>query len=100
MKWLSLEASGLVAGAVIGVIVYYAQRWTISLFTAFIGARIISGVLAPILWSGIFSGEYAGIIEKKILGPDVGINYSLIRVVILVAFSVAGLMIQLRSSKK
>ena len=92
--------SGLVAGAVIGVIVYYAQRWTISLFTAFIGARIISGVLAPILWSGIFSGEYAGIIEKKILGPDVGINYSLIRVVILVAFSVAGLMIQLRSSKK
>lgn len=92
--------SGIVAGVLIGIIVYYAQKWTISLFTAFVGARIIAEVLAPILWSGIFSGEYAGIIEKRVLGPDLGLTYSLVRLLVLVAFCAAGFVIQLKTSKK
>lgn len=92
--------SGLVVGAVIGVVVYYAQKWTISLLTAFIGARVISGVLAPVLWSGILSGDYAGIIEHQILGGDVEINYTLIRVLVLAIFCTAGFLIQLKTSKK
>ena len=92
--------SGIVAGMLIGLIVYYAQKWTISLFTAFVGARIISGVLTPILWSGIMQGEYAGFIEQKVLGPDVPLNYSLVRILILVAFCAAGFVIQLKTSKK
>ena len=87
-------------GAVIGVVVYYAQKWTISLLTAFIGARVISGVLAPVLWSGILSGDYAGIIEHQILGGDVEINYTLIRVLVLAIFCTAGFLIQLKTSKK
>ena len=92
--------AGLFAGVLIGIIVYYAQKWTISLFTAFAGARIISGVLSPILWSGILSGEYAGIIEQRVLGPDIGISYPLVRVLVLTAFCVAGFVIQLKTSKK
>ena len=92
-------ASGIIAGVLIGIIVYYAQKWTISLFTAFVGARVISGVLTPILWSGILQGEYAGIIEQKVLGPDVELNYSLVRILILVAFCAAGFVIQLKTSK-
>lgn len=92
--------SGLAVGAIIGVVVYYAQKWTISLLTAFIGARVISGVLAPVLWSGILSGDYAGIIEHQILGGEVEINYTLIRVLVLAVFCTAGFLIQLRTSKK
>ena len=92
--------AGLIAGVLIGIIVYYAQKWTISLFTAFVGARMISGVLAPILWSGISSGEYVGIIEQRVLGSDIGVSFSLVRVMLLVAFCTAGFVIQLKSSKK
>ena len=92
--------AGLIAGVLIGVIVYYAQKWTISLFTAFVGARMIAGVLSPILWSAISSGEYVGIIEQRILGSDIGVNYSLVRVLLLVAFCTAGFVIQLKTSKK
>lgn len=92
--------SGIVAGILIGIIVYYAQKWTISLFTAFIGARVISEVLTPILWSGILSGEYVGIIEQRVLGPDVALSYSLVRILILVAFCAAGFVIQLKTIKK
>ncbi len=92
--------SGIVAGILIGIIVYYAQKWTISLFTAFIGARVISEVLTPILWSGILSGEYVGIIEQRVLGPDVALSYSLVRILVLVAFCAAGFVIQLKTIKK
>ncbi len=93
-------AAGLIVGALIGIIVYYAQKWTISLFTSFVGARVISSVLAPLLWSSIASVEYAGIIEQRFLGPDLGLSYSLVRVLILVAFCAAGFVIQLKTSKK
>lgn len=93
-------AAGLIVGALIGIIVYYAQKWTISLFTSFVGARVISSVLAPLLWSSIASVEYAGIIEQRFLGTDLGLSYSLVRVLILVAFCAAGFVIQLKTSKK
>lgn len=92
--------AGLAAGALIGIIVYYAQKWTISLFTAFVGARIIAGVLTPILWTGFMSGEYAEMFSHQVFGNDVDINFSLVRIVVLVAFSAAGFAIQLKSAKK
>lgn len=92
--------AGIFAGFLIGVIVYYAQKWTISLFTAFVGARVISGVLTPILWSSILKGEYVGIIERIVLDSEVALNYSLVRILILVAFCAAGFVIQLKTSKK
>ena len=91
---------GFFAGMLLGVIVYYAQKWTISLLTSFVGARLISGVLAPVIWSGVFSGQYAGIIERQVIGSGVEINFSLIRLLLVVAFCVAGFIIQLKTSKK
>jgi hypothetical protein len=46
------------------------------------------------------SGDYAGIIEHQILGGDVEINYTLIRVLVLAVFCTAGFLIQLKTSKK
>ena len=92
--------AGLAAGALIGVIVYYAQKWTISLFTAFIGARIISGVLSPILWAGVLSGEYAETVSQQVLGSEIGLSYPLVRIVGLVAFCAAGFVLQIKTSKK
>ena len=91
---------GFFAGMLLGVIVYYAQKWTISLLTSFVGARLISGVLAPVIWSGVFSGSYAGIIGRQVIGSGVEINFSLIRLLLVVAFCVAGFIIQLKTSKK
>ena len=92
--------AGLLVGVLIGVIVYFAQKWTISLLTSFIGARVISSALTPILWSGIFSQETKSIIEHQLLGSDVEFNYTLIRIIILVAFCAAGFVIQIKSRKK
>ncbi|MCQ2502251.1 MAG: hypothetical protein MJ084_00645 [Saccharofermentans sp.] len=92
--------SGIIAGFLIGVIVYYAQRWTISLFTAFIGARMISGVLSPVLWSCASSNEYVGILGQKALGDSVGFNYPSVQLLVVVAFCVAGYVIQLKTKRK
>ena len=92
--------AGILAGLLIGVIVYYAQKWTICLFTSFVGARIISSAVTPLLWSGIFSKESSGIIEHQLLGSDTEFNYTLIRIIVLVAFCSAGLAIQLKRRKK
>ena len=92
--------AGILAGLLIGVIVYFAQKWTIAFFTSFMGARIISDAVTPILWSGIFSKESTGIIEHQLLGADIEFNYTLIRIIILVAFCSAGLVIQLKRQKK
>ena len=69
-------------------------------FTAYVGAKIISGVLAPLIWAGVSSGEYAGIIEQRVIGGDISMSYALIRVVVLVAFCAAGFAIQLKTSRK
>ena len=93
-------AAGLIAGLLLGVIVYYSQKWTICLFTAYAGAKIISGVMLPLIWSAVSSGEYVGLFEQKVIGADIGINYTLVRTLLLVAFCAAGFVIQLKTSKK
>lgn len=100
LRFLATYGTGLVVGAIIGIIVYYAQKWTISLFTSYVGARIISGALAPIIWAGVSSGEYAGIIEQRVIGEEISMSYALIRLVVLVAFCAAGFAIQLKTSRK
>ena len=93
-------AAGLLAGVLIGVVVYFAQRWTISLFTSFVGARVISSALTPVFWEAFFAQKTDGVLEHQLLGPDVEINYTLIRVIVLVAFCAAGFVVQLKSKKK
>ena len=100
LKFVLTYGAGLLVGAIIGIIVYYAQKWTISLFTAYVGGRIISEVLSPVIWAGISSGEYTGIIEQKVLGADIELSYTLIRMVVLIAFCAAGFAIQLKTSRK
>ena len=93
-------AAGLIAGVLIGIIVFYAQKWTISLFTAFVGARIISGALTPVLWSVLLSGENVENIQQQVFGSDILITYPLVRVLVVVAFCAAGFVIQLKTFKK
>ena len=100
LKFLCTYGAGLIAGALIGIIVYSAQKWTISLFTSYVGARIISAVLAPIIWAGVSSSEYKGIFEQRVLGEEIAMSFTLIRVVVLVAFCAAGFAIQLKTSRK
>lgn len=100
LRFLVTYGVGLVVGAIIGIIVYYAQKWTISLFTSYVGAKVISAVLAPIIWSAVSSGEYTGILEQRVLGEDIAMSYTLIRVLVLVAFCAAGFAIQLKTSRK
>ena len=100
LRFVLTYGAGLIVGAIIGIIVYYAQKWTISLFTAYVGGRVISNVLAPVIWSGISSTDYKGIIEQQVFGADIEISYTLIRVIVLVAFCAAGFVIQLKSSRK
>lgn len=92
--------AGIIAGVLIGIIVYYAQKWTISLFTALVGARIISGVLSPILWEVVLSGDATEGVQQQILGSDIFLNLPLVRVLVLVAFCTAGFVIQLKTFKK
>ena len=100
VRFLCTYGAGLFIGAIIGVIVYFAQKWTISLFTAYTGAKIISGVLTPIIWAGVSSGESIEILEQKVLGADIDITFTLVRIIVLVAFCAAGFAIQLKTSKK
>lgn len=100
LRFVLTYGAGLIVGAIIGIIVYYAQKWTISLFTAYVGGSVISNVLAPVIWSGISSADYKGIIEQQVFGADIEISYTLIRVIVLVAFCAAGFVIQLKSSRK
>lgn len=100
VRFLCTYGAGLFIGAIIGVIVYFAQKWTISLFTAYTGAKIISGVLTPIIWAGVSSGENIEILEQKVLGADIDITFTLVRIIVLVAFCAAGFAIQLKTSKK
>ncbi len=100
LRFVLTYGAGLIVGAIIGIIVYYAQKWTISLFTAFIGARIISGALSPVLWSVLLSGDEAQNIQQQILGSDVLITYPLVRLLVVVAFCTAGFIIQLKTFKK
>ena len=91
---------GLAAGALLGVLVYFAQKWTISLLTALLGARLLSSVLSPLLWSGFLSGAAARSFEETVLGGNFTGDYVLTASLVTVALAGAGLAIQLKTSRK
>ena len=96
---LSLLA-GFVAGLLLGVIVYFAQKWTICFFTAFLGARIIASATAPFLWGLLKDNQYALYFQDTLLGTRITEAPALTASFIIVAFTAAGLVVQLKSSKK
>ena len=97
---LVLLGVGLAAGALLGILVYYAQKWSISLLTALLGARILSSVLSPLLWSNFLSGAAAGSFEQTVLGGNFTGDYVLTASLVTVALAGAGLAIQLKTSRK
>ena len=97
---LVLLAVGLAAGALLGVLVYFAQKWSISLLTAILGARILSSVLSPLLWSSFLSGAEARSFEETVLGGNFTGDYVLTASLVTVALAGAGLAVQLKTSRK
>ncbi len=91
---------GLAAGALIGIAVYYAQKWTISLFTALVGARIISSVLTPVLYTQFLSGESVQNIEQVILGSSFTGSMVQAGAVVVLIFTVLGFVHQLKTKSK
>ena len=92
--------TGFVIGMILGVVVYFAQKWTICFFTAFVGARIIASASAPFLWNLLKANPYALYIQDSFLGTRVTDTPALTACFIIVAFTAAGLVVQLKSSKK
>ncbi len=97
---LVLLGVGLALGALLGVLVYYAQKWSISLLTAILGARILSSVLSPLLWTSFLSGEAARSFEETVLGGNFTGDYILTAALVTVALAAAGLTVQLKTSRK
>lgn len=92
--------TGFVIGLIMGVVVYFAQKWTICFFTAFVGARIIAASSAPFLWNLLKGNPYALYVQDNFLGTRVTETPALTACFIIVAFTAAGLVVQLKSSKK
>ena len=92
--------TGFVAGLLLGVIVYFAQKWTICFFTAFLGARIIASATATYLWGLLRANPYALYIQDTLLGTRVTDTPALTACFLIVVFTTAGLIVQLKSSKK
>ena len=91
---------GFIAGLILGVVVYFAQKWTICLFTAFIGARVIASATAPALWGVLKDNQYALYFQDTLLGTRITETPALTACFIIVAFTAAGLVVQLKTSKK
>ena len=91
---------GLAVGALIGFLVYYAQKWSISLFTAVLGAKIISSVMTPLLWGSFLSGQAASNFETLLFGASFTRDYALTAALVIVLLSGAGLAIQLKTAKR
>ncbi|MCR4688447.1 MAG: TMEM198/TM7SF3 family protein [Saccharofermentans sp.] len=89
-KQIAALLIGLAAGALIGIAVYYMQKWTISLFTALVGARIISSVITPILYTQFLSGEAAQNIEQLALGTSFTGSMVQAGAVVVLIFTVFG----------
>lgn len=91
---------GFIAGIILGAIVYFAQKWTICLFTAFLGARIIASATAPYIWGLLKDNQYALYFQDTLFGTRITETPALTACFIMVAFTAAGLAVQLKSSKK
>ena len=92
--------TGFIAGLILCVIVYFAQKWTICFFTAFLGARIIASATAPFLWGLLKDNQYALYFQDTLLGTRITETPALTACFIIVAFTAAGLVVQLKTSKK
>lgn len=95
-----LVLTGLAAGALIGALVYSAQKWSISLFTALYGAKIMASVIAPLLWNSFLAGTCASNFEQLILGASFSGEYALTSALVIVLLAGAGFAIQLKTSGK
>lgn len=91
---------GFVIGLVLGIVVYFAQKWTICFFTAFVGARVIALASSIYLWNLLKANPYALYIQDSFLGTRVTDTPALTACFIIVAFTAAGFVVQLKSSKK
>ncbi len=91
---------GIAAGALIGIAVYYAQKWTISLFTALVGARIISSVITPVLYDRFLSSGTATDIEEAALGTSLTGSMVQASAIVVLVFTVIGFSYQLKNGKK
>lgn len=92
--------AGFVGGLILGAIVYFAQKWTICFFTAFLGARIIAYSAAPYLWNLLKENQYALYIQDTFLGTRVTDTAALTACFLIVAFTAAGMVVQLKSAKR
>ena len=92
--------TGFILGLILGVVVYFAQKWTICFFSAFVGARVIALVSAPYLWAFLRSNPYSLYIQDSLLGARISETPALTACFIIVAFTAAGFVVQLKSSKK
>ncbi len=92
--------TGFVLGLILGVVVYFAQKWAICFFSAFVGARIIALVASPYLWALLRSNPYSLYIQDNLLGARISDSPALTSCFIIVAFTAAGFVVQLKSSKK
>ncbi len=97
---LVLLGVGLALGALLGVLVYYAQKWSIALLTSILGARILSSVMSPLLWTSFLSGTAARSFEETVLGGNFTGDYILTAALVTVALAAAGFVIQLKTSRK
>ena len=87
----------LVFGLVIGFAVYFLQKWAITIFTAFIGAKIIASVLVPYLFA-LISGRQGEMALRLLTGEVAGNTEVAISVVAVLLLTGAGIAVQL--SKK
>ncbi|MCR4776610.1 MAG: hypothetical protein K5869_09570 [Saccharofermentans sp.] len=99
-KVLTPLITGFIAGLILGVVVYFAQKWTICFFTAFLGAKIIASATAPFLWGLLKDNQYALYFQDTLLGTRITETPALTACFIIVAFTAAGLVVQLKTSKK
>jgi len=84
-------------GLVIGFAVYFLQKWAITIFTAFIGAKIIASVLVPYLFA-LFSGRQGEMAIRLLTGGLASNSEIAIHVIVVLVLTGAGIAVQL--SKK
>jgi hypothetical protein len=92
--------AGFVIGLIMGVVVYFAQKWTISFLTAFIGARVIAMASSTLIWNLLRENPYALYIQDSLFGTRVTDTPALTSCFIIVAFTAAGFAFQLKTTKK
>ena len=86
-------------GLVIGFAVYFLQKWAITVFTAFIGAKIIASVLVPYLMA-LFSGQQGEMAIRLMTGGIANNTEVAISTVAVLLLTGAGIAVQLSKKNK